>query len=111
VGEDILRLYGAVSGETVRAMAKGALAASGASAAIAVSVVAGPGGGSAEKPVGTVWIGARLSGGEHREQSFLFSPPRTRIRVLSAYTGLFMLEGLVSREDKSIDINLPFEYI
>jgi nicotinamide-nucleotide amidase len=111
VGEDILRLYGAVSAETVRAMTKGALAVSGASAAIAVSGVAGPGGGSAEKPVGTVWIGARLSGGEHKEGSFLFSPPRARIRLLGAYAGLFMLEGLVSGEDKSIDIKLPFEYI
>ncbi|OGT69800.1 MAG: damage-inducible protein CinA [Gammaproteobacteria bacterium RIFCSPLOWO2_02_FULL_57_10] len=48
---------GAVSEETVLAMAMGALQASGAQFAIATSGVAGPGGGSADKPVGTVWIG------------------------------------------------------
>lgn len=48
---------GAVSEETVLAMAMGALQASGAQFAIATSGIAGPGGGSADKPVGTVWIG------------------------------------------------------
>jgi len=48
---------GAVSEQTVLAMAKGALNNSGAHCAIATSGIAGPGGGSAKKPVGTVWIG------------------------------------------------------
>lgn len=111
VSADILRSYGAVSRETVHAMAAGALDASGAQAAVAVSGVAGPGGGSGEKPVGSVWIGARLSTGKHAEKFFRFPPPRERVRELSAWAALFLLEGLVSPGDETLDILLPLEYI
>jgi PncC family amidohydrolase len=111
VGADTLLRYGAVSRETVRAMAAGALAASEAQAAVAVSGVAGPGGGSAEKPGGSGWIGARLSSGEHMERLFRFPPPRERVRELSAWAALFLLEGLVSRRDETLDIVLPLDYI
>ncbi|MFP4295561.1 MAG: CinA family protein [Halothiobacillaceae bacterium] len=53
----ILSSHGAVSGPCVEAMVSGALAHSRSDVAIAISGVAGPGGGSPEKPVGTVWIG------------------------------------------------------
>jgi len=56
VDEDILNQYGAVSEETVTAMAKGALDAVEADLVIAVSGIAGPDGGSESKPVGSVWI-------------------------------------------------------
>ena len=56
VPELTLKTYGAVSEEVVIAMTNGALERSGADYGIAVSGVAGPGGGSAEKPVGTVWM-------------------------------------------------------
>ena len=56
----LLAAHGAVSGPVVEAMAKGALAALGVDASLAVSGVAGPDGGSADKPVGTVWIAAGL---------------------------------------------------
>jgi nicotinamide-nucleotide amidase len=56
VSSDLIAHHGAVSEPVVRAMAEGALRVSGASFAIATTGIAGPGGGSPEKPVGTVWI-------------------------------------------------------
>jgi nicotinamide-nucleotide amidase len=56
VPEDLLAQYGAVSEPVVRAMAAGALARTGSTVAVAVSGVAGPDGGTADKPVGTVWL-------------------------------------------------------
>jgi nicotinamide-nucleotide amidase len=62
VSTDILARHGAVSAQTVRAMAEGALAHSRAQAALAITGIAGPGGGSEDKPVGTVWLGWAASG-------------------------------------------------
>ncbi|GHS95614.1 CinA-like protein [Synergistales bacterium] len=56
VSDDILRTFGAVSKECVEAMAKGALALYDTSISVAVTGIAGPDGGSEEKPVGTVWF-------------------------------------------------------
>ncbi|RMG34212.1 MAG: CinA family protein [Gammaproteobacteria bacterium] len=56
VPADVIAIHGAVSHETVVAMAAGALARSRASWSMAVSGIAGPGGGTPEKPVGTVWL-------------------------------------------------------
>ncbi|MBK5143554.1 nicotinamide-nucleotide amidase [Budviciaceae bacterium BWR-B9] len=57
VNQQTLSQWGAVSEQTVREMASGALKAAAADIAISVSGIAGPDGGSAEKPVGTVWFG------------------------------------------------------
>lgn len=62
VPEDILKKYGAVSEQTVVAMAKGAMNLLKTDVAVAVSGIMGPGGGSEEKPVGTVWIAACMKG-------------------------------------------------
>lgn len=59
VGEKTLEEHGAVSEETITEMANGATQQLGTECAIATSGIAGPGGGSEEKPVGTVWIAAK----------------------------------------------------
>lgn len=72
--------FGAVSEAVVREMAEGALTHSGASHAIAVSGVAGPTGGSAEKPVGTVWIAWAQRGGATHAAHHLFAGDREAVR-------------------------------
>lgn len=67
VPESTLADHGAVSAEVVRAMAAGALRMGNADIAVAVSGIAGPTGGSEEKPVGTAWIGVALGNGHHHE--------------------------------------------
>ena len=59
VETETLRLYGAVSGQTVLQMVLGVCRAIGSDCAMATSGIAGPGGGTPKKPVGTVWIAAR----------------------------------------------------
>ena len=63
VSRSSLDKAGAVSEEVVTQMLQGALKKSGAELAIAVSGIAGPGGGTADKPVGTVWVGVMLKSG------------------------------------------------
>ncbi|CAI1091663.1 Uncharacterized protein (competence- and mitomycin-induced) [Serratia quinivorans] len=81
VAEATLTAHGAVSEEVVREMAQGALHVARASLALSVSGIAGPDGGSAEKPVGTVWFGFADGTGRvlaHRKQ---FAGDRDAVRL------------------------------
>lgn len=81
VSSATLDQFGAVSRETAIEMATGALARSNAGIALSVTGVAGPGGGSADKPVGTVWFGLALSGKPtHAEQCTFADEGRAHIR-------------------------------
>jgi nicotinamide-nucleotide amidase len=90
----LIARHGAVSEEVARAMAAGALAHSRAQLAVAVTGIAGPGGGSAAKPVGTVWMAiAVMHGGapEVQAERLLFSGDRSAVRrqtVLHAFVRL-----------------------
>lgn len=73
VDRNIIDTHGAVSEETVKAMALGALKATGSDFAVATSGIAGPSGGSEECPVGTVWIAIGMNNGEvfcHKKECY-----------------------------------------
>lgn len=91
VNPHTLETHGAVSRETVIEMVSGALVHSGASVAVAVTGIAGPGGGTADKPVGTVWVAWKRRGGYPRAQVFAFDGDREAVRrqtVAAALSGL-----------------------
>jgi nicotinamide-nucleotide amidase len=87
----LLAAHGAVSGPCALAMARGAAERSGADEALAVTGIAGPGGGSAVKPAGTVFIAAARRGGETSVQRFVFPGSRRQVRERSALTALQLL--------------------
>jgi nicotinamide-nucleotide amidase len=89
-----LETHGAVSRETVVEMVSGALVNSGASVGVAVTGIAGPGGGSEDKPVGTVWIGWKRRGGYARAEVFHFDGDRDRVRRQTVAAALKGLEDL-----------------
>ncbi len=81
VDDDLIATHGAVSEPVAAAMAAGALAHAQADAAIAVTGVAGPSGGSPEKPVGTVWFGFALPTGAIVTESRHFPGDRAAVRT------------------------------
>ena len=89
VSAETLARHGAVSEETAREMAAGALNNSRGSVALAITGVAGPGGGTPEKPVGTVWIG--LDDGEGVARHFRLIGDRDEIRRRSVQAALELL--------------------
>jgi len=90
VPSEVLEQHGAVSEESARAMAAGAARVFKTSCAIAVTGVAGPGGGTPEKPVGTVWL-AVLVDGNTTAVKRTFPGSREEIRARSAQTALDLL--------------------
>jgi nicotinamide-nucleotide amidase len=90
---ELIAAHGAVSAPVAKAMALGAVYRSSSVVSVAVTGVAGPGGGSPEKPVGTVWLAWCIAGDVQTELRH-FSGDRAEIR---ASTALCALEGLLSR--------------
>jgi nicotinamide-nucleotide amidase len=90
VSPDLLRLHGAVSREVAEAMAVGVREKSRADIGLAVTGIAGPDGGSEEKPVGTVYIAIATSN-ENWVTKFHFHGDRNQIREISAQSGLDLI--------------------
>lgn len=96
VSADTLKKFGAVSEQTVREMAAGALKASRAQVSVAVSGVAGPAGGTPKKPVGTVCIAWCKAGAEPSARTYRFQGDRDAVRrqsVIAALEGMLGLLG------------------
>jgi competence/damage-inducible protein CinA-like protein len=92
---ETLEAYGAVSEETVRAMAEGAQRLFSADCTIAVTGIAGPGGGTPEKPVGTVWLAARVHT-TTRAVKRVLPGDRREIRARASQAGLDLLRRLLA---------------
>jgi nicotinamide-nucleotide amidase len=89
----LIEAHGAVSEAVARAMAEGAVAHSRAGLSVAVTGVAGPTGGSADKPVGTVWFGWCVNGATHSEHQ-RFDGDRAAVRTATVRHALV---GLLAR--------------
>ena len=98
VPDGILIDNGAVSENAVLAMHQGIFMETRADAGISISGIAGPGGGSEEKPVGTVWIAAGLRNQLAHTQKFLFEGDRNLVRLQAVETALRSLLELVERD-------------
>lgn len=97
VAWDTLNHKGAVSRETVLEMAQGARRVLNADIAVSVSGIAGPGGGTPDKPVGTVWVGLATPSGEEARH-FVWDGDRIRNKQLSSEAALqFILDYLEGR--------------
>jgi nicotinamide-nucleotide amidase len=96
VARDLLVAHGAVSEPVAAAMAQGALAHSNAQVSVAVTGIAGPGGGSAEKPVGLVYIAAMREGGTAVVERHLFGDiGREQVRLATVEAALTLLKSLI----------------
>ena len=91
VKPETLEAYGAVSEQTAREMAEGGAKAANADAALAVTGIAGPDGGTAEKPVGLVYIGCHVNGNTMVERN-VFSGTRREVREQSVGAALALLK-------------------
>ena len=104
VDPKFLKQYGAVSEPVVRGMLTGVLQLSGADCGVAISGIAGPSGGSPEKPVGTVYIAAGCKG-QAEVMRYQFPYDRRKNKVISAYTALDMLRRhLMAQKREDTDV-------
>lgn len=94
VPADLIVAHGAVSREVACAMAEGGIAHSQADIAVAITGVAGPGGGTASKPVGLVHVAAMLRGGQPVHKRNVFLGDRTEIRIGAIRAAIAMMSEL-----------------
>jgi nicotinamide-nucleotide amidase len=99
VAATLIAAHGAVSREVARAMADGALARSRADLAVAVTGIAGPGGATPGKPVGTVWLAVALRGRDTRAELLQLAGDRTSVRAQTVQIALQRLAQHVASAD------------
>ena len=97
VPSELIEAHGAVSEQVARAMAAGALAHCGADLSVSITGVAGPGGGTATKPVGLVHFAGARRGQELVAEHHVFPGDRDTIRRVSVLTALSILASLAER--------------
>ena len=101
VSEETLKQHGAVSEATVREMVAGALKNSTAQVALAVTGIAGPDGGTADKPVGTVWFAWGIKGGATHSQRHQIGGDRAEVRAQAVQIAL---QGVVNLLNKRTEM-------
>jgi nicotinamide-nucleotide amidase len=97
VPPELIRRHGAVSPEVAAALADGAAARFGAELGIGITGIAGPGGGSAEKPVGLVCFSVAQAGGERLDRTLQLPGDRAQVRERSTTVAMHMLRRLLQR--------------
>jgi len=102
VNPEVLEQHGAVSEQVAREMALGALKHSNADISASITGIAGPGGGTPEKPVGTVWIGVALKGGHVECRKTFFASGRKHVRVCAI---AYALNWLYEEVEKLVKTN------
>jgi nicotinamide-nucleotide amidase len=111
VKESTLRTYGAVSGECASEMAEGILGVSGTDYALSITGIAGPTGGSAEKPVGMVWLGFSAKGRKTQTVKLQFTSwGRVSVRRKASVAAL-ILAGKYINGDALLDTVRKWQYI
>ena len=96
VSRETLTTCGAVSAETAGGMARGAADAAGVNVAVAVTGIAGPDGGTAEKPVGLVYMGCFCKG-ELCVEKHIFAGDRAQVRAQSVQAALQLLKSMLEQ--------------
>jgi len=109
VPKEVLNEHGAVSERTVREMAKMVLSKSPSDVSCAISGIAGPGGGTDMKPVGTVWVCVASRRGREEAFEFLFTGGRKDIRKKSCIAAFCLILGLIEGK-KLLDSIMKTKY-
>ncbi len=104
VSEELLRAHGAVSAEVASAMAEGIRARGGADVGLALTGVAGPGGGSPDKPVGTVYVAVATDAGT-TVKHLLFVQERALVQAFAAHAGLDLVRRTLAGTLEPTDLS------